>query len=459
MPAALAGLRLFFALAFVVALMLGGGGPSLWREASAQLASLPLLGFALWTLLTKPWPEGGRVAVLLLIAVLAVPLVQLVPLPPDVWTSLPGRSFVAKSYVETGVATPWLPISLNPRVTWHSVLTIVAASAVFLGTMLLDRRARRYAAVVLIAFGFVNVVFGLAQVARGDANALGLFANRNHFAALLYCALAFAGAWAVGSIADRRPQLIVSLALCLFVFVSCLIGIGVSRSRAGLLISALVLVACLGLAGTIKREEGPRRARIVVAIATSVGALLTAQFALLRILPRLEESVSENARWEFASVTFRAALQYLPFGTGIGTFREIYPLHQTIDLVTARLVNHAANDFVEAWLEGGFLMLVVLLAFLAWFLSTSIRVWRESGRGSMSALDGAIARAASIVILALLIHSALDFPLRSTTLNVVFAFACGLLLPALGPGEQRRRKSRRVSTGWVPGIEAEAPLK
>jgi hypothetical protein len=176
-------------------------------------------------------------------------------------------------YSEAGLPTPWLPISLAPAATWRSVLTLVAGAATFLATVVLDRRARRRVTLMLIVFAFFSVVLGLAQAARGG-DSYALFSNRNHFAALLYCALPFAAAWAVGSAADRRPQLMVSLALCLVVFISLLIGIGVTTSRAGLLISILSVLACFGLAGTIKGEAGPRRVRMIVAAAGIVGVLL-----------------------------------------------------------------------------------------------------------------------------------------------------------------------------------------
>lgn len=425
-----------------IALALGGGAlPAHWPAAITQLSSLPLLCLAIAKLAQVQLPPAARFAVALLAAIAAVPLLQLVPLPPALWTMLPGRGQIADMYAEAGIALPWLSISLDPGATWRTALTLIAGAAIFLSTLLLDRRARRRATLILIVFGFFSVIMGLSQAARGQ-EALGLFANRNHQAALLYCVLPFTAAWAVGSVADRRPQLMVSLALCLIVFVSLMLGIGLSRSRGGLLISSLTVIASMSLAGTLGGEAGPRRVRMIVAIAAAVGVLLIVQFALLRILPRLETGL-EDARWEFARITFGAALQYLPFGSGIGTFEPVYASHQTLNDIADYFVNHAANDFVELWLEGGLLALGVLIAFLAWLTWTTIGMWRATASGRMSALDGAIARAAAIAVVALLIHSALDFPLRTTSISVVFAFACALLVPALDSDERRRMRRRR----------------
>jgi O-antigen ligase len=432
-----------------VALFLGGGPVpgNPWPGSLVQLASLPLLVIAISTL-SKGLPSARvRLGVLLLCAVVAVPLLQLVPLPPILWTALPGRSSIAAIYAEAGIATPWLPVSLDPAATWRTVLTLIPGVAVFLSALTLDRRARRRAVLILIAFGFFSVILGLSQVARAAPNAVGLFANRNHFAALLYCALPFTAAWAVGSAADRRPQLIASLALCLVVFVSLLVGIGVARSRAGLLISMVVVVGCLGLAGIIKGEGGARRARMIVSVAVVAGLLLVLQFALLRILPRLEEAIGDDARWQFATTSLRAALQYLPFGSGIGTFPEVYASHQLPGEIANYRVNHAHNDYLELWLEAGLLAPALIAAFLVWFAWVAFRMWNGSRDGRATTLDGAIAGAAAIVIGALMLHSVVDYPLRATTINVVFAFACALLLPAPESGESRKGSGRRRSSG------------
>ena len=67
-----------------------------------------------------------------------------------------------------------------------------------------------------------------------------------------------------------------------------------------------------------------------------------------------------------------------------------------------------------------------LLVFLVWFGRLSLAAWRSIPEGAED-FDTALARAASIAIVLLMMHSVVEFPLRTTALMVVFAIACGLL--------------------------------
>ena len=96
----------------------------------------------------------------------------------------------------TGQAVPWMPISVSPQATLLVLLSLIPPLAVFLGAVQLSYRERRWLSLVLIGVGIVSVFLGLIQVAQGPASglrffeftnpseAVGFFANRNHFAAL-----------------------------------------------------------------------------------------------------------------------------------------------------------------------------------------------------------------------------------------------------------------------------------
>jgi hypothetical protein len=100
----------------------------------------------------------------------------------------------------------WMPISLSPNQTWLSALSLIPPLAIFLATLLLPYRERRWLSLVFLAVGVLSVFVGLIQVAQGPESplrffaytnlteAVGFFANRNHFAALLYALIMFAAA-------------------------------------------------------------------------------------------------------------------------------------------------------------------------------------------------------------------------------------------------------------------------
>lgn len=92
-----------------VALLIGGGGSP---EPRAELAvELAAIGAAiLWSLL----PEGGpirvdRLPIILAAALPGVALLQLVPLPPQLWQGLPGRETELAALELVGAAGQWMP--------------------------------------------------------------------------------------------------------------------------------------------------------------------------------------------------------------------------------------------------------------------------------------------------------------------------------------------------------------
>ena len=447
----------------LLALMLGGGTrQGLWPDAVVQLASLPLLGAALLLLPKANANIQGRAALRLLMAIAFFPLVQLIPLPPYIWTTLPGRTDFAAAYAEVGMALPWLGISLSPPTTWRTTLSLLPAAAVFVSVILLGQKARRALTLGLIAFGFVSVLLGLAQLAQGPGSglrfhdvtnpteAVGFFANRNHFAALLYVVLLLTAAWAVGVAADRRPEMLVGVSLCLLVFASLLLGLGMARSRSGLMLAMLAGLASVLLAWRARGSPATRRGYRFVFVGGLAGAFLVLQFGSLGILQRLDMSIAEDLRWEFTSVTADIAGGFQPPGSGLGTFQPIYRMHEDIERLRPTYVNHAHNDYVELVLEGGWPAVILMAGFFIWLAFVSMRVWRNSRPGHAGAIDVALPRAAMIAVVLLCLHSAVDYPLRTTALSTLFALCCALMVPPLRadyaprPPRRHRREPPRL---------------
>src|SRR5262245_32423088 len=107
----------------VSCLLLGGGTrPGFLSDVVIQLLAIPLLVMALHRLASLPSTKGLRWPLLFCLAIVLVPVCQLVPLPPSVWTTLPNRGAVAEAYLLLERELPWLPLSVSPRATWLSAL-------------------------------------------------------------------------------------------------------------------------------------------------------------------------------------------------------------------------------------------------------------------------------------------------------------------------------------------------
>src|SRR5690606_34815955 len=113
-----------------------------------------------------------------------------------------------------GRELPWWPLSVAPHTTWLGLVSLVVPLGVFLATIQLQRRERRLLSLAVLAVGIISVFLGLLQVAQGPESplrffaftnpteAVGFFANRNHFAALLYSLTLLAAAWTVHAAAQ-----------------------------------------------------------------------------------------------------------------------------------------------------------------------------------------------------------------------------------------------------------------
>jgi hypothetical protein len=445
----------------ILALLFGGGGNQGWSDALVQLAVLPLLAWAVFKLNPSQLGRGGQWAIALLCAILALPLLQLVPMPPALWGGVPGRAEIASAYEAAGMALPWLPISLDPSATWLAVLSLLPATAIFLAMLSLEQRSRRFLILLLFVIVLASVVLDLLQTMGGDGSplrfyaitnpdrAVGFFANANHNAAFLYSAIPFAVAWAVGLVLDHRRNRAIGLASLVLLILMIIIGVTVTRSRAGIVL--LVVASLSGVLLAWRHDRGQSGRRLLgFAIAASVVALLVAfQFGFVGFMQRVEQSGIEEIRWPVAQVTSQAAMANLPFGSGLGTFVPIYERFEPRTLIQHFYVNHAHDDWLELWLTGGAPAIVLAVGFLAWFAASTFRLWSRSlPEGPV--LDLALAQAASIVIVLLLLHSVVDFPLRIPAISVLFAMACALLIPWRGSENTGVAEVRTRATAGSP---------
>jgi O-antigen ligase len=146
---------------------------------------------------------------------------------------------------------------------------------------------------------------------------------------------------------------------------------------------------------------------------------------LLALPPILERFDTENQlegrsnRWPLVAET---AQTYLPLGSGIGSFDAVYRSVEPLEELDSTFFNQAHNEYLETWLETGWLGIALILGFFVWYLRRTWAAW--TGPPSR---EGDLQRAASIGIGVLILHSAGDYPLRTVSLAVVFALCCGLL--------------------------------
>jgi O-antigen ligase len=465
---------LFWSTAIFIALALvfgGGAREGRWSDAVVQLASLGILVTLAWTAnsLDRILPQDRRLQ-LLLAGVVLLPLLQLVMLPPFLWSLLPGRALFAATYDEAGIGRPWLPISLDPVATGRAALASIPPLAIFLATLQLGYKERRVLSLLFIALGFCGFLFGLAQLmqgpdsplrfyASGAGDSVGFFANRNHQATLLVSLLPLSAAWILAFLAQQDRNRILLVAVGLLVFALLLLGVGMTRSRAGLMLAGIAIVASLWMGGS-RRDKVPFSRR-AMAVAIGLGILLVLHFAFTRLAARFETDLLDDNRFIIAAITAEAAWAYFPVGSGFGTFEAVYRLFEPASALTTFFANHAHNDWLELLLEGGLPAALLLIAGTAWLGITGYRAWRR-GSGELHGLDRALRQGASISILVIALHSLVAYPMRTPAISVLFAWCAAMLIDpkpfaerggeAKAPRREARlshhRRRRRPAAGW-----------
>jgi O-antigen ligase len=346
-----------------------------------------------------------------------------------------------------------MPLSVSPESTWLSALSLLPPVAVFLGVLSLGYDQRRKLALLVLGVGVVSVFIGLLQVAQGphsslrffdftnNAEAVGFFANRNHFAALIYAltlvAATLAADAALGAAVGKNWRqydsvLIIAVIAFFIVIVVLLSGQAMARSRTGLLLTMLGLFGAFGLGVSDRRVIGSFSSGKLMIGASALAVVFAFQVALLRILDRFAFDPLENARWTFLGNTIDAAKDYMPFGSGMGSFVPVYGLYEKpAEVIANKYVNHAHNDFAELLLETGVPGVALLVLFVIWFAFRSRALWRSAPPSGTQEIDWSLARASSIIVVLLLVHSIFDYPLRTCAMMSIFAMACAFMVRPL----------------------------
>jgi O-antigen ligase len=420
----------------LLCLILGGSRQGVWGNMLLQLIGLGLIAWAaLAPSSDEPSPRERPLFGLILLALLVVVL-QLIPLPPSVWQSLGPRDIIAEGYEVLGLPFPWLPMSVTPYDSLTSLFALIPALAMLAASLRLGCRPL-WLVLALLAGAFAGILLGALQVTSpdpetsrwylyGDTNfgaATGFFANANHMAILLVIALPFLAAIIASNRTEgsvQRYSAVVALVAGAALVIA--VGIALNGSLAGYGLTIPVLAGCAMIIAP--RRRGSLRwlgAASVILFIAAVAWLATTPLSMAGGLRASAES-SVQSREAIVATSAKAAQAFMPFGSGVGSFRRVYALYEDHDrLDPTTYVNHAHNDYLELALETGIPGMAVLLLFLLWWGRSAVRAWGPADQDPY-------ARAAALASAAILVHSLVDFPLRTAAISVSFAMCLALLV-------------------------------
>lgn len=427
----------FVLLAIFLTLVFLTGG-----SARADVTSLVILrpaavlffGIGLLTL-KREQLHTHRLSFGMLAAIFGLVAFQLVPLPYEVWTKLPGRQLLAEIDAAAGVGPQWRPLSMVPQGTENALYSLFVPAAVLCLGAQLSRDDLFKLVPLLLSFAILSGLVGLLQ-AIGSASSLyfykvtnfgsavGLFANRNHQALLL--AMTFPLLAAFTSFGVRSPEQASIRKWAVFAVGLVLVPLLlVTGSRAGLalggvalLLSAFVFQASEITARPKGKASNPWPAYGVVAFGVIGMAALAAALSRSEALDRLiTPDTLEQDRLTFWPVIVDMIYAYFPFGSGFGSFPEVYQISEPDNLLKPQYLNHAHNDYLEIIMSGGLPAIIII------FLCAFILIFRMKNilfLNSKSPMKNSIKRLGISFIILILISGIVDYPLRTPIICSIF---------------------------------------
>ncbi len=402
-------------------------------------------------------------------AALALIALHLIPLPPTIWQSLPGRSIITELDAAVGQSGLWRPFTLSPAGGWNALYSMLIPAAGFVLVIQLDPISRVKVLDLVIGLGMASALLGLLQIASSSdgsfylysvtnkGSAVGLFANRNHQAVLLAMLLPMLAARAaiapaVSSTPARTRWVLLG---CASLLPPLLL---VTGSRLGLFCGGLGGIMALGTyqlcqVSAPQRRTGrapiPRSWQLFgmaggFLVLAGVTALLARAEAIRRLLATDLESDLRLRVWE---PIWNQSFDFFPLGSGIGSFVPVYQLGESRDNLQLTYLNHAHNDWLELWLTAGLPGLVLLALALVWFLRNAITSAMQFKRRSALPIEYALAITGICCLILMMVGSVGDYPLRTPILAV--------LLPVMMVFMQHRPISEhgRLSEPAIPGTE------
>ena len=383
----------------------------------------------------------------------------------------------ALAVLALAAAASWLWASL-PSGLALSAVALIAAAALVLWTAAAVADAGRATpafqafCIALVVAGVLSAAVGLVQVFAPQwtdgswiaasaipGRASGNLRQPNHLSSLLLWA-AVAGVWLFE--AGRLRRDLAAVVGSLF-----MLGLVLSASRTGTL-----GVLVLGLWGLLDRQR-PRAVRGMLLLAPLVYALwwtgLTwwahESHQVLGAATRLSaDGDISSSRFGIWSNTLSLIAQHPWLGVGFGEFNFAWSLTPFPHRPTA-FFDHTHNLPLQFAVELGLPLALVVLALLAYALW---RAWTDSGDGSAAAramgaqAEAPLRRAAFMMVLMIVLHSQLEYPLWYAYFLLPTAFAFGLCLGGNQPppAKAKAKASAANASGRAsgPGRDRTRPL-
>ena len=383
---------------------------------------------------------------------------QMVPLPSGFLQILSPKTYQLRQQLMSfpGLSSwlsDWGPISIFPFVTkieFWKWLTLWGFFFIMLRWPSLNwpEQTSQQLIVLIILVGVGEASYGFFEFFSGHhyilslkgtylmSSVMGTFINRNYFAGYLLLVIPLSIGFLLARQASQSQeyrgwrQRLASLdgktVLLGFAIILMILGLLFSASRMGI-ISLLLSFSFLALVFR-QKEKGHLFSRTTVLI-LGLALLWGAGIGLDAIISRFFSSPDDfKLRLLFWKDTIRLWKDFIFFGSGLGTFAQIFPMYQTFFMNA--FITHAENDLLQLMAEIGligFTLISALFFILFRKVTKGIRSLKEGDPRRYIAMGGTVG------ILALILHSFVERNLQVPANAFLFAFLWGLVLRLAHP--------------------------
>ncbi len=441
---------LFFLLCLLIVLIpIPYGSNRPWAIGFAEIEIFFILTFVIISrvmpnyLITKT-PHSFKIIIQLFLLSIAYQFLLIVPLPSNIVQLLSDVRFENHFSAFPHLHSQYLSLSYDRFTSFITIVENIAYIALFYISYHLINTPRRLSIMLwlVVASGLVQALYGIVEmfsiqhsIKAADFKSAshtisGTFINRNHFSSFIVFSIgATIGLLLLDTKMNRNIGLVTKgtsvlldyrwhLRIVLIIFVSALLYSQSRGAEVGLTVAILIGYFLF----LIKRKHIFRKSVKIALFSLPIFVFIiymSKEGWLNRFSYLIENAPQRVSIWENSLKLF---YDYWLTGVGPGNFQFVYPIYQKFG--SEIFVDHAHNDYIELLVEQGVIGLTLLslpILFSLYFITKRIirnRRLAESG----------IQIAALITLLAVLMHSFVDFIFQIPALVVYFYLFLALAL-------------------------------
>ncbi len=379
---------------------------------------------------------------------------QLLPLPPSLVAIIaPGIHKAYAPIIAVSEGSQWIPLTVNQKSTLLEALRISSYVLFYILTIQLLSRQELLRKTVKIVVWLAAAIAFLAilqkftspdliywfRAAPENASPVGPWIYRNHYAGFMellfpiVLALFFYYRPRIDRKTSWRQKVVSTLSshgsseyfFLGFSAILIISSIFIGLSRGGIISATLALLFFLVLLS----KKSSHRGRIAPLILFSSLLLVITWFGWDPIMERFNATTdASGAIKEGRLLVWKDCLPYIKdfflTGSGFGTFIHTFP--QYSNQPPATIYDHAHNDYLELFTDGGLIGFILVAGFVCIVLKNGfvqLKIRREPY--SVFLIIGALS-----AIFSIMIHSITDFNMHNGANGLYFFFLCGLLISA-----------------------------